>query len=66
MKERTESLSSQVKRLLNENRKLREAVEWYGNRDNWRAKGHPQIDADTAPALMDGGSKARFVMEQLR
>ena len=38
-----------------------EALRWYADPANWRAQGHPQIDADTIPAHRDRGIRARAV-----
>lgn len=41
-----------------------EVIGFYADKDNWRARGHPQIDADTVPVTQDGGSRARAFLNK--
>lgn len=54
-----DALTENLERSRSEAAKLREALAFYADRENWLARGHPQIDADTVPITADGGKIAR-------
>lgn len=48
--------------LVSENRRLREALEFYAEPKNWRTTGHPQIDANDTAVSRDTGQQARAAL----
>jgi hypothetical protein len=55
-----------VRALLNENKKLRDALVFYSERNSWRhtiSLGHPQIDGTTSHAEEDRGKRARAALK---
>ena len=42
---------------------LEAALGWYADKDNWRTKGHPQIDWNDKPILRDQGRRAKQALE---
>jgi hypothetical protein len=43
----------------------RSALAFYADPKSWRANGHPQMDADTAPILKDRGARAGAAISAL-
>lgn len=57
------AMGPEIERLRSELKQAREIIGFYADEANWRARGHPQIDADTTPVSQDGGGRARAFLK---
>lgn len=57
-------LRDRIARLRSRIQALEEALAFYAAASSWQAQGHSQIDADTAPIVLDKGSRARSVLTE--
>lgn len=58
-----EAQAEEKKALQSRIETLEAALGWYADKDNWRTKGHPQIDWNDKPILRDQGRRAKQALE---